>query len=88
MVPEPVQAPASEDNSADCAEAGANTKDKPRMEIAAAMRGNSEKLASIEKLLLCADFIARLQNRGNSESPRVMFGNSSPMASVITAASA
>jgi hypothetical protein len=55
MVPAPVQAPASEDNSADCAEAGAHTKYKLRMEIAAAMRGKSEKLASIEKLQQCAD---------------------------------
>jgi hypothetical protein len=58
MVPAPVQAPASEDNSADCAEGGAPNKYKPRMEIAAAARGKSEKLASIEKLLQRADFIA------------------------------
>jgi hypothetical protein len=60
MVSEPIQAPANEDNSADCAKGGAHTKYKPRMEIAAAMRRKSEKLASIEKLLQCADFIARL----------------------------
>jgi hypothetical protein len=60
MVPEPVQAPASEDNSEDCAEGDAHTKYKPRMEIAAAIRRKREKLASIENLLQCADLIAKL----------------------------